>query len=48
MLSNIMKGGIGKNLLDLGRASVKSVTAPWNKGLYVEAGPRAVSELGTL
>ncbi|MET3120344.1 hypothetical protein AAKU64_004596, partial [Undibacterium sp. GrIS 1.8] len=47
-LGNITAGTIGQDALDIGKAIVKPVTDPWAKGQYVEAGTRAVTEIGTL
>lgn len=47
-LGNITAGGFGKGVLNLGKAIVKPVMDPWSKGQYLEAGTRAVSELGTI
>jgi hypothetical protein len=47
-LGNITPGTIGQGALDIGKAMVKPVTDPWKKGQYVEAGTRAVTEVGTL
>lgn len=47
-LGNVTTGTVGQGALNLGKAIVKPVTDPWSKGQYVEAGTRAVAEIGTL
>lgn len=47
-LGNVTAGSVGEGALNLGKAIVKPVTDPWSKGQYVEAGTRAVTEVGTI
>lgn len=47
-LGNITPGTVGSGALQIGKAIIKPVTEPWSKGQYVEAGTRAVAEVGTL